>query len=520
MELKLEDGASVNDESKTSVESINGDVNFTISTETIADTKVKSKDEDIEKNAKTVRFRVWKNVVVLSIVWLFVYSGVSPMSSVQSSLNAGSGIGTLSLSIREGTKLVSSLLFNNFLIDKLGTKRMILVGSVLCSSYMVANFYPTWATMAPAGALYGFGLNSMWIAQNFYISRCADYYSTNVGVPRRTINVRLFGTFYGIYYWNHAVGNIASSLILGAASAKTQNFSYDPMELCGTQFCNEDLGVSFKSSFNGTTNSRRPDNSKVYGLCGFCVCAVLLGAAIALIFLDDLPSLGIVEKRDDDRSVWYLLSETFRHIRHLKILLLLPLFTYNGFDDSFIGTELTKAFVTCSIGVEYVGFVATLFGIFCPLAALACGWFNTPKTRFFPFILMAAAHLSCIIGMFYWTAESPTFYLYLVSAIWGIGSGVVGSQSSALCNVVYPDKLEPTISNLQVFAGIGGMFFFGISSVLCTSVKLYILSAFIVLGVTGVAIVEIMVHLENKKKKEAASSADLVKDAEKPAISS
>ena len=68
---------------------------------------------------------------------------------------------------------------------------------------------------------------------------------------------------------------------------------------------------------------------------------------------------------------------------------------------------------------------------------------------------------------------------------------------AALYGSIFSNETEAAFSNYRLWESMGFVIAFAYSSVLCTSVKLYILSSMLVLGVTGFYIVK---FLKWKKK--------------------
>lgn len=303
------------------------------------------------RNLKKIKFRGWKNALALSFGWLFLYTGYLPMSSIQSSLNGDNGLGTVSLSVQSAMEMIGNLFLSNLIINKIGCKWTVAIGSFLFSSFIAANFYPMWGTMVPTAALAGLGVSLTWIAHNTYMTKLSQYYAEHTGIDFNTINIRFFGTFYSIYYSSNVVGNVASSFLLGADfEPDNETFSYDPMALCGSDYCNEDLGTYFHPDeehgdhpMNFTqANSQRPEMQEVYSLCGFCLGSTILATLLFILCVDSLPSLGLPENMDDSKSPFQIFVATFQHLNNPNQLLLLPLTFYNGLDNDFIYTEFTK----------------------------------------------------------------------------------------------------------------------------------------------------------------------------------
>ncbi len=97
----------------------------------------------------------------------FVLQGIS---NLQSSINCDQGLGVASLSIIYATLIFSAIFVPSFVIRHLGLK-WTLVASMSCYTlYMVANFFPSWATLIPASILVGLGAAPLWSAKCTYLT--------------------------------------------------------------------------------------------------------------------------------------------------------------------------------------------------------------------------------------------------------------------------------------------------------------------------------------------------------------
>ena len=101
------------------------------------------------------RRRVYKNLLVIGLSWLFIFTAYTSVSNLQSSLNNEDGLGTTSLSIIYISLIVSCIFLPSTLLEKLGVKYTILFSQIGYVTYIIANVYPKYYTLVPAAIFIG-----------------------------------------------------------------------------------------------------------------------------------------------------------------------------------------------------------------------------------------------------------------------------------------------------------------------------------------------------------------------------
>ena len=79
-------------------------------------------------------------------------------------------------------------------------------------------------------------------------------------------------------------------------------------------------------------------------MVGIYISIAVIGVILLMVFVDQLPNY--VQKRESrgklKDEIKTLLFATFKHIRHLNQLLLIPLTIYSGLEQGFLGAEFNK----------------------------------------------------------------------------------------------------------------------------------------------------------------------------------
>jgi hypothetical protein len=116
-----------------------------------------------------------KNLVVLSISFILVFSAFRSIQNLQSSLNTAGRLGVIAMGCVHFTMFLTCL-FAPILINKLTCKWTIVLGLLFYLFWIAANFYPHFYTLIPTSIGVGFGQSLAWGAQVSYIQKLAvDY---------------------------------------------------------------------------------------------------------------------------------------------------------------------------------------------------------------------------------------------------------------------------------------------------------------------------------------------------------
>ncbi|GIY91144.1 UNC93-like protein [Caerostris darwini] len=128
------------------------------------------------KKEEFSKLRIVKNLVLLSMSYLFIFTAFLGLIMLQSTMNKAEGIGVISQAAIFTFQGLSSLLISSYVLKKLSTKVSLITGMAIFVPYIAANFYPTWIIMIPSAMLVGLGLTLLWGAHATYINECSKMY--------------------------------------------------------------------------------------------------------------------------------------------------------------------------------------------------------------------------------------------------------------------------------------------------------------------------------------------------------
>ncbi|KAG8236876.1 hypothetical protein J437_LFUL016432, partial [Ladona fulva] len=220
------------------------------------------------------KWRILKNVTIVSIAFMFQFTAFQGIANLQSSINAKDGLGTVSLSAIYAALVISCMLIPTLLIRCL-TVKWTLCFSMLCyAPYIAAQFYPRFFTLVPTALIVGLGAAPMWASKATYLTQVGGVYAKLTEQPVDAIVVRFFGFFFLAWQTAELWGNLISSVVLssgGHGSADdNRNLTHilDTLHLCGANFC--------VSSTQNNDNLERPPDSEIFEISSIYLSCVVI----------------------------------------------------------------------------------------------------------------------------------------------------------------------------------------------------------------------------------------------------
>ncbi|GAB6029499.1 Protein unc-93 A [Chamberlinius hualienensis] len=460
----------------------------------ITDTLTINELLDNRKTQHRIRYNIWLSSFALCLI----YAGIAPTSLIQSSFNAEGGLGVTSLSINTAFMIAGSIIAM-FVISKIGCKSGLIVGSLLYILYIPANFYPTWFTMIPAAIFSGIGKPIKDVAYKVYVAKLGHFYSELTVTDLDRINSRIFAFGMITTQTGVAIGNLVSSIILSSESGN--NFDQLNLDVCGANYCNEELKIP--ANINNATISTEDFKSEqlgVYLVVGFCTLSSLIGV-ILFAFQDSLHRFGISSNSEQYYvSTIAYAKDFFITMFDPKFILIMPLMIVLYGTDAFWTADFNKAFVTCSIGMNYLGYVAVWGGLTAIFGGLLLGWYNQSSIRCFPIALATFLQLFILIAMFYWTPSTPManyWSLSIITIIFTFAGSIRSFITPVLVAVIFKDNLETAFSVYHFWGYLSSTIFYALSNLLCMTTKMYLNIVIIPVSFITYILVEVLVYRQN-----------------------
>lgn len=278
--------------------------------------------------------RSLRNVLVVSLGFLLLFTAYGGLQNLQSSLYSKEGLGVTALSTLYGGMLLSSMFLPPLLIQKLGCKWTIVLSMCCYVAFSLGNFHASWYTLVPTSILLGLGAAPLWSAQGTYLTVTGNRHAEGTGQAGKDVVNQYFGIFFLIFQSSGVWGNLISSLVFG--QKPTQGTIPEQQLLsCGARDC-----LMATAPANSTN---RPSQELIYTLLGIYTGSGVLAVLLTAVFLE--PVKDAQQKSEGEKKAppfWSTLLSTFKLFRdkRLRLLVLLPL--YSGFEQAFLAGDYTR----------------------------------------------------------------------------------------------------------------------------------------------------------------------------------
>ncbi|KAH8245893.1 hypothetical protein KR038_010969, partial [Drosophila bunnanda] len=451
------------------------------------------------------RFIITKNVVVIGLAFMIHFTAFHGTSNLQSSVNADKALGTTTLAVIYGSLILSNIFLPMTVISWFGCRLTMALALFAYMPYIAAQFYPRFETLIPAALMVGFGGGPLWCSKCTYLSTVSEALTQVRGNrSRKDVNtVRFFGLFFIFYQMAQVWGNLISSSVLTLSAPASQSSANESLdlelersrvaELCGARFC---PGVSAEANPNLV-----PPAPEQIQLLNSIFLACMAVAVVLMIFgVSSLKRYGMKRgDTGDGMSGLKLLTVTINLLRKRRQILMLPITMFIGLEEAFLAVDFTRSFVACGWGISRIGFAMICFGVANAVAAGIAGALVERIGRVTLAGLCAVLNICLLAYMYGWEAREGDYLRYCTfAAVWGICDGVWLVVVNAFYGILFPNHLIAAYSNFRLWESTGSVIGYVISSQLCTSTKLMILMAVMVVGCVGYGLIEYRVWQKQK----------------------
>ncbi|KAM9992500.1 hypothetical protein ACTFIY_009935 [Dictyostelium cf. discoideum] len=363
------------------------------------------------------------NIIILGLCFCILFSAFSPTQILQTTINQNLGYYTLAV-------LYSSLSISNFIspfiVSKFGEKISLIIGTLSYAMYIGSNIYVTQTSLYISSILVGFGGAILWNAQGSLIIK----YSTEETIGPNT------GLFFALFQTDQIIGNLGSATLINKAGLSNNILfsifmGISIIPIIGFLFLNCPITTKIKKTI-------KPINIQ-----------------------DEEETKGNQENHDgddDDLSIKNIFKSIIILFKDKPIQLLIPSLVYSGISQTFFFGVFSSL-----IGVEWVGYVMSVFGFFDALSSFILGKLSYKIGRK---ILILISTISSIIGtiliilvnqskiIHFSTAnndnnnnygEYKILFYFIGSALLGFSDAGFNTQLYSLLGVLYPTNGEAAV---------------------------------------------------------------------------
>ena len=291
--------------------------------------------------------KAYKNVIVLGLAFMFVFTAFVSIQGLQSTMNWEGGVGVASLSSIYVTTIISCLMAP-WIIQKLTTKWTMIIAFVLCTGYFAGNFHAEHYMLIPLGAILGLLGGPLWSAQATSITSISLAYAEHIHAEEQDVIInKMMGIFCGLYRMSNIWGNLITTLVLGNNETTYDrqinliNINVSSNSTCGSGYClTADDEFSNGQYFTQNTIMTISGKTKIMLLSIYLGCGMM--GIVILISLFDQHKNSKLKCRDDTLSSREIFLSTLKMFKDTKCLLLLVIVVFVGLEQGFMFSDFTK----------------------------------------------------------------------------------------------------------------------------------------------------------------------------------
>ncbi|XP_070561131.1 protein unc-93 homolog A-like [Ptychodera flava] len=286
-------------------------------------------------------------------------------------------------------------------------------------------------------------------------------------------------------------GNFISATVYKELLTPEQRHHDEPgvVYTCGASNCRDTNG-------NSTSYCYPPPLSVTGVILVIFIVFYVIAFLMLSFLLDKLP------KEKDKSEDTHLLSATFKTIslwKDYRMWMLVPIIMSGGLRLGVLNGDFNESYVTCGIGVEYVGYVVLFTSITQTLASYPSGLLTGYIGRLSQLAFGVALDSVLIIVMLLWDPDDRVELYFLIAAGWGLTDALIFVQIRCFIGLFYPDKPSAAFANFHMWSAVGSCVSFAMSLMFCVSTKLYVIFCFQLIALALYAVVE---YIFNNKGKE------------------
>ena len=141
-----------------------------------------------------------KDVLVLSLCFLLLFTAYNGLQYLQSSLHTEAGLGLATISVLYGSLAAANLMgLASVGISQIGHKWTMVVCMSTYLMWVLMNGHATWYTMIPSAVLVGLGAGPLWVAAAAYLTVTASSVACKGREQMQVIIHRYFGILYFMF---------------------------------------------------------------------------------------------------------------------------------------------------------------------------------------------------------------------------------------------------------------------------------------------------------------------------------
>ncbi|XP_054723676.1 protein unc-93 homolog A-like [Uloborus diversus] len=402
-------------------------------------------ESDTLTSVQTER-QLLKNMIVLGLGFVFTFSALAALQSLQSSLFLETVLGLHSLTVLYSLAAFSCL-YGPIFVQKLTPNWTVVLSFVLIALYISTFFYPKPYTLFPSAILLGLTFGPLFCAQTTFLMQLVSRMAYLTDGIRDKVQQRYLRLFYFFYNSSRIWGHLATALLLRYGgdvyvfSTRPQyprfhsNNPHFPMldlrmspslyatvarpSLCTLDHLTDDHIFRNPASYMFSV----PSNLYLM-LISVYLGLAFLGLATVTTLLDKFD-LYVSQDPLERPPILLSFRKVVLSMVDPQLRLMIPMIVFIGFEQGYLIADFTRSYVSCALGLEAVGYTLLCAGATTTLGAVAAHHFMKHIRRLTLLLAAALCHAGLLMVLWLWTpVRDDVAVFYVIAAGWGLCNAV------------------------------------------------------------------------------------------------
>ena len=309
----------------------------------------------------TGRWRYWKDLLCISVSFLGIMIPYLALQNLSSTLYQQAGLGVAALACVYAGVFTCCLLAPAA-IALANCKLMMVCGFMAQAVFTASNAYPRFYTLLPASVLIGSMSAFMWTAQGSYVTALAKDYAQVTQQSDVVVLNRFNGLFMFFFQNSQIWGNLLTSFILQQHRNHPGfvDLVHVPISpVCGADFCsdtttNNTAAATRNFEFVRARNleayvlstTKDPPKQLIYTMVAVFFTIDVLAILVTAIFASNRQTESV------NSTIREMILATLKIHSNKSMMLLLPMFVWNGMEQAYIFSEYTQVLDVTSFPVN------------------------------------------------------------------------------------------------------------------------------------------------------------------------
>ncbi|GFU33295.1 protein unc-93 homolog A [Nephila pilipes] len=467
-----------------------------------------------------------KNMIVLGLGFVFTFSALAALQSMQSSLFLETLLGLHSLSVFYGLAAFSCL-YGPIFVQKLTPNWTVVLAFVLVALYISTFFYPRPYTVIPSAVLLGLSFGPLFCAQTTFLMQLVSRMAYLTNGIRDKVQQRYLRLFYFFYNSSRIWGHLITALLLrygGDVYVFSTRPQYPRFHATGPHFPMLDLHMSPSlyatvarpslCTLDHITEDRifRSPASYVFYVPSNLY-LMLISTYLGLAFLGLATVTTLLDKFDlyvsqdplERPPILLSFRKVILSLIDPQLRLMFPMILFIGYQQGFMIADFTRSYVSCALGLEAIGYTMLCMAAMTTLGSVAAHQFFKHIKRMTIMFATVVCHTGLLMVLWLWTpVRDDVAVFYVIAAGWGLCNAVWETLTTTYLATTFTYDWQAPFAVYFMAQCIGLTTAFTCSPIFVNDIKICLMAGLMILALIPYTILELRLHRQQKLQDRAA----------------